>query len=185
MEALGLLNTATGNNLICVFALCFGLHMYTQVRLSKAVPAYMFFAPESEISVGFLEGQTLAFYREINQTGNVTTAFESTLAGEMQSFHCQGLFFQALLRYCRVECTASKRKNRQEKLVTAILKRDRIEHPSSAQLREIRRQVKILTAPGQHVIERFAPLFLIGRAPVFDYGDLRRILDRPNRRGKR
>ncbi|WP_034948784.1 hypothetical protein [Erwinia oleae] len=181
-EALRAMNTATQNNLICVFALCFGLHMYAQVRLSKAVPAYMFFAPEKEIKVGFLEDQTLAFYREINSTGNVTSAFEATLGGGMVSFHCQGLFFQALLRYCRMECSGRKQRDRQERLLTAILKRDRMQHPTSAQLKEVRKQLKSLVAPGQHVIDRFAPLFLIGRAPMFTFNDMRQILDRPRRR---
>lgn len=72
------LNVATRNNLTCIFALCFGLHLYKQVSLKKPVPAYLFCAPPAEITVGFLEAQTLAFYKEINRTSNVTAAFEPT-----------------------------------------------------------------------------------------------------------
>jgi len=32
------------------------------------VPTYLFCAPPEEISVGVLEAQTLAFYREMNRT---------------------------------------------------------------------------------------------------------------------
>jgi len=90
IEDLRVLNVATANNLTCIFALCFGLHLYKQVSLKRPVPAYLFCAPAEEISVGFLEAQTLAFYREMNRTSNVTAAFEATLGGVMQSFHCQG-----------------------------------------------------------------------------------------------
>ena len=97
IEDLRSLNVATANNLTCIFALCFGLHLYKQVSLKRPVPAYLFCAPPDKISVGFLEAQTLAFYREMSRTSNVTAAFEATLGGVMQSFHCQGLFLQSLL----------------------------------------------------------------------------------------
>ena len=124
IELLRGLNVATANNLTCVFALCFGLHLYKQVSLKKPVPAYFFVAPPSEISVGFLEEQTLAFYRETIHTSNVTAAFNTTLGANMQSFHCQGLFLQSLLRYIRTYCMGRRRQDRQERMVTAIFMRD-------------------------------------------------------------
>lgn len=126
IDDLRALNVATANNLTCIFALCFGLHLYRQVSLKRPVPAYLFCAPPEEISVGFLEAQTLAFYREMNRTSNVTAAFEATLGGVMQSFHCQGLFFQSLLRYIRTYCIGRMRQDRLERMVTAVLQRDGI-----------------------------------------------------------
>lgn len=178
IEFLRDLNVATANNLTCVFALCYGLQLYKQVSLKKPVPAYLFFAPPSEISVGFLEAQTLAFYREINRTSNVTAAFEATLGTNMKSFHCQGLFFQSLLRYTRTYCMGRPRQDRQERMVTAILQRDGISKPSNAQLREARRKIQEFLKPGQSLIDRFAPSFLIGRAAAFTYADLDRALKR-------
>lgn len=172
------LNVATTNNLTCVFALCFGLHLYKQVSLKKAVPAYLFCAPPSEVSVGFLEEQTLAFYREINQTSDVTAAFDATLGANMESFHCQGLFFQSLLRYIRNYCTGRRRQERQERMVTAMLKRNGIVSPSSAQLRQIRKNVRESLKPGQNLIDHFAPSFLIGRNAAFTYDDLDKALKR-------
>ena len=98
------LNVATENNLVCVFALCFGLHVYKQVSLKKPAPAYLFFAPPAEVSVGFLEEQTLSFYRQTNETLDVTAAFKDTLGQDMEMIHCQGLFFESLLRYIRAYC---------------------------------------------------------------------------------
>jgi hypothetical protein len=179
IEVLRDLNVATRNNLVCVFALCFGLHVYKQVSLKKPVPAYLFSAPPSEISVGFLEAQTLAFYREINRTSNVTAAFAATLGAGMESFHCQGLFLQSLLRYIRTYCVGRQRQDRQERMVTAILQRDGIATPSSAQLKEARRKIREVLDPGQSLIDRFAPFFLIGRVAAFTYEDIDEVLKRP------
>ncbi|MER8769545.1 hypothetical protein NKH63_12465 [Mesorhizobium sp. M0960] len=178
IEDLRTLNVATANNLTCIFALCFGLHLYKQVSLRQPVPSYLFCAPPAEISVGFLEAQTLAFYREMNRTSNVTAAFEATLGGVMESFHCQGLFLQSLLRYIRTYCIGGMRQDRLERMVTAVLQRDGIVNPSSAQLKQVRRRIRESVQPGQKLIDVFAPSFLIGRAPAFSYADLDRILKR-------
>lgn len=116
IDLLRRLNVATENNLTCIFALCFGLHLYKEVSLKDPVPAYLFFAPPSEISVGFLEDQTLAFYDKVNKTADLTAAFKETLGKSMESFHCQGLFFQSLLRYIRFYCTGKGRRERQERM---------------------------------------------------------------------
>ncbi|QPA25812.1 hypothetical protein IR196_06920 [Brucella anthropi] len=176
--ALRRLNGATGNNLVCVFALCFGLQSYREVRLKEAAPAYFFCGPPAEITVGLLEIQTVAFYREMHLSGNVTAAFDKTLKAGMDSFHCQGLFFQALLRYIARHCSSKHRAERAEKLVSAILKRDGIANPSPAQLKGIRKQVKYMLTPGQHIVDLFAPHFLAGRPAAFGYSDLKKVLDR-------
>ncbi|RWO29677.1 MAG: hypothetical protein EOS10_22855 [Mesorhizobium sp.] len=187
IEDLRALNVATANNLTCIFALCFGLHLYKQVSLKRPVPSYLFFAPPEETSVGFLEAQTLAFYREMNRTSNVTAAFDATLGAAMQSFHCQGLFLQSLLRYISTYCIGRLRQDRLERMVTAVLQRDGIVNPSSAQLKQARRKIRESLKPGQKVIDVFAPSFLIGRAPAFTYADLDRILKRsvPSGRSQR
>lgn len=178
IELLRRLNVATENNLTCVFALCFGLHLYKEVSLKKAVPAYLFCAPLSEITVGFLEDQTLAFYRKINQTSNVTDAFNATFGANMQSFHCQGLFFQSLLRYIRNDCMGKRRQEREEQMVTAVLEHNGIVNPSNEQLRQARKDVREFLTPGQGLIDRFAPSFLIGRDAAFKYEDLEKVLKR-------
>jgi hypothetical protein len=180
IEDLRALNVATANNLTCIFALCFGLHLYKQVSLKRPVPAYFFCAPPEEISVGFLEAQTLEFYRKMNRSLKVTDAFEATLGGVMQSFHCQGLFLLSLLRYIRTYCIGRMRQDRLERMVTAVFQRDGIVNPSSAQLRQVRREIRQALKPGQKTIDSFAPSFLIGRPPAFSYADLDRVLKRSN-----
>ncbi len=170
------LNVATENNLTCVLALCYGLHLYKKVSLKKAVPAYLFCAPPSEISVGFLEDQTLDFYRKVIQTSNVTSAFDATLGAGMKSLHCQGLFFQSLLRYIHTYCMGKRLQERQERIVTAVLKRNGIVNPSNEQLSQVRKSVRESLKPGQRLIDRFAPSFLIGRDADFKYEDIEKFL---------
>lgn len=172
------LNIATENNLVCVLALCFGLHGYKGVSLSKAVPAYLFSAPEKEVTVGFLESETAEFYRLANETGNVTSAFSQTLGSQMLSFHCQGLFFQALLRYLQAHCSHKDRQQRLERLLTEALEQQKNTQPTSGELKELRNQIKKLLMPGQHIVDHFAPTFLIGRRSLFSYADIQRILDK-------
>jgi len=163
------LNVATENNLVCVFALCYGMHSYCQVSLSKPVPAYFFIAPEHKVTVGFLEAQTLEFYRAVKESSNVTTAFEETLKDSMQSLHCQGIFLQALLKYIRQHCKGRAKGERLERMVTAVLERDGITKPTANQLKQTRQDIKAALKPDQSVIDHFAQRFLIERPAAFDY----------------
>lgn len=178
------LNVATENNLVCIFALCFGLNLYREVRLSRPVPAYLFCAPSAEIRVGVLLDQTLQFYREVNRSRNVTAAFASTLEGPMRSFHCQGLFLQALLEYIRTYCSGKQRQERKERMVTSAVQHLGIDNPASDELRELRQKSSDLLKPGPHLIARFAPTFLVGRGAAFTYEEIEQVLNsrlsRPN-----
>lgn len=173
------LNVATENNLVCIFALCFGLNLYQEVRLSRPAPAYLFCAPSAEIRVGVLLDQTLEFYREVNRSRNVTAAFGSTLEGPMRSFHCQGLFLQALLAYIRAYCSGKQRQERKERMVTSALQHLGIDNPDSAELRELRQTSSDLLRPGPHLIARFAPTFLVDRGAAFTYEVIERALSGP------
>lgn len=181
LDLLRMVNTATRNNLVAIFALCFGLHAYKEVRLKLAVPAYLFVAPENEIAVGFLEEQTLQFYRRVCQGGNVTTALRETLAKEMQVFHCQGLLFESLSRYFLRFCRGGGRRARQEAMVTAILKRDGIIKPTPTQLKHLRQQIGPLLKPGQHVVDMFASRFLAGRPAAFTYANIQTAMNKARR----
>lgn len=172
------LNVATENNLVCVFALCYGLHLYREVSLSQPVPAYFFIAPERKVTVGFLEQQTLEFYRAVNENANVTTSFEATLKDQMQFFHCQGVFFQTLVRYIKQHCKGRAKGERLERMVSAVLERDGISEPTADQLRQIRQDIKAALKPDQSVVDYFASRFLIGRPAAFDYQIVKEFLDR-------
>lgn len=178
IDLLRALNRATQNNLVCIFALCFGLHLYKEVSLGKPVPAYLFCAPENEVHVGFQQLQTNAFYNELINTSNVTSALENTLGQNMETIHCQGLFLQSLLRYVAKEGSSASRQARQENLVSAILNQNGITHPTTEDLRSVRKQVKAFLKPSQKLIDLFASTFLVGRDPAFNFEDIEQTLVR-------
>lgn len=176
IELVRKLNVATNNNLTCVFALCFGLNLYKQLSIKEAVPAYLFIAPPSKISVGFLEDQTRSFYEKISKASDVKTAFEETLGESMELINCQGLFFNSLLKYISFHCMGQSGRERIEQLVIKSLREEGIRNPTRYQLRNTRSKVRKLLKPGQSLVNRFAPTFLIGRDAAFAYADIKKMI---------
>jgi hypothetical protein len=177
LEALRVINIQTGNNLVAVFALCFGLHLYKQVELAKAVPAYLFIAPAKAVSVGFLEDETCAFYKTLHQAGAFFPAFAATLAKAMTMMNCQGIFLEALAQYVKTSCQGKARRERLERMVTKVIERDGISQPTPQQLGEARKRIRKALEPGEGLIAHYAPTFLIGRAPGFTYTDVKRLVN--------
>ncbi|MEX0300577.1 MAG: hypothetical protein AB3N28_16000 [Kordiimonas sp.] len=177
LPALGRLNLATENNLVCIFALCFGLQLYKHVSLTSTVPAYLFGAPLTTITVGTLVDETFNFYHQTFQTGNVTSSFEATLGKHMDSFHCQGLFFQVLRHYITNSCKGKDFKKRKEQLLTKLMQHQGIENPTAEQLQVGRAQIKEFLKPSQKLIDQYAPKFLAGRSAAFTFSDLEKAMN--------
>lgn len=175
MERLRKINVATGNNLVVVFALCHGLHLYKLIDLKKAAPAYLFAASEDEIYVDFLEEETAPFYRELQQQGAFLGAFEATLGKKMTLMNCQGLFLKALAHYVKNHCQPEALNARAERTATEMLQRDQIVEPSPDLVRQYRERARAALEPSQKIIDQFAPHFLIGRQPGFTYADVERL----------
>ncbi|MEQ9328636.1 MAG: hypothetical protein RJQ21_15245 [Rhodospirillales bacterium] len=175
---LRIINCQTMNNLICIFATCYGYHINFQVELKKPTPSYLIMAPTDEISVGFLEEQTVRFYQLAHASGNVTEAFSLTLASKMKLYHCQGIFFEALSNYIRYYCSGKSKSIRYEKLLSDFLIEHNIENPSPAVLKNTRNRIKSGLKPSQKIIEYYASKFLICRRPAFDYDDLEKFTRR-------
>lgn len=176
LPALGRLNLATENNLVCIFALCFGLQLYKRVSLTSTVPAYFFGAPRATITVGALVDETFNFYHNTHQTGNVTKSFNATLGKHMDSFHCQGLFLQALRHYITNYCKGKDFKKRKEQLLTKLMQHHGIENPTAEQLQDGRAQIKEFLQPSQKLIDHYAPKFLAGRPAAFTFSDLEKAM---------
>lgn len=177
VEALRTLNAATGNNLCCVFGVCFGLHMSKQLTLSLPTPYYLTIAPESEITVGVLEERTAPFYREVFESGDITAAYAKVLKPDLHLFLCKAVFAEALAAYIANNCVGAEARARRERMVTAVLEKERITDPTAAQLREARRKIKAALEPSQWLIDHYASTFLLGRAPGFGYAELERLAD--------
>lgn len=175
VEALRSLNAATGNNLCCIFGVCFGLHMSKQLTLSLPTPYYLTIAPESEITVGVLEERTAPFYREVFTSGDITAAYAKVLAPDLSLFLCKAVLAEALALYVANNCVGAEARARRERMVTAVLKKERIVEPTGAQLREARSKVKAALEPSQWMIDHYASTFLLGRPPGFGFAELERL----------
>ncbi|WP_269715633.1 hypothetical protein [Caulobacter sp. NIBR2454] len=166
------INAATGNNLVCIFALCFGLHLYRFMSITELVPAFLFIASSKEVTVGFLEDQTRNFYRNLIDTGDLTSAFTSSLAAEMTAIYCQALFLRALAGYVKEYCRGAGRKRRLERLLTEGLQEIGVSTPTPSQLQTLRKHARAQLKPGPHLIERFGATYLAGRPAGFTYREV-------------
>lgn len=182
-DALRPINVATGNNVCCIFGVCFGLHFSFELRLSEPSPYFLTIAPEREISVGILEARTGAFYRRLNETGHITQAYSDVLAPELHLFYSRAVFAEALATYVVQHCRGKRGAARRERLLTASLEERGITQPTKDQLRATRALIKELVMPSQALIDRLAPTFLIGREPGFGIAELERLAN--GRSGRR
>lgn len=170
--ALGAINRATDAALICVFALCHGLHLYKSVELKLPAPAHLFYAPEGVLKNGELEDRLPPFFRSLLEDGNITNAFDNHLAPIMTSMNCQVLFLKALALYVRKHCRGAGKKTRHERVVTKLLAKDASATPNRKNLRRARARAKAGLRPGPHIISHFAPTFLMGRPVAFTYREV-------------
>ncbi|WP_420606493.1 hypothetical protein [Novosphingopyxis sp.] len=180
-EALREINVATGNNLVCVFATCFGLHLGKTLTLSRPTPWYLMIAPEGEVTLETLQGKTRRFYEAVKASGNITQAHAETFSPELQLFNCQGLFARSLARYVATNGSAKAVAQRSEVLVTRSLAHRGISG-NRHELRKERRRIKAALKPSQALIDQFATSFLIGKKPGFGLTELRRLAEAERRR---
>ena len=172
MDRLRAVNIATGNNLVVVFALCHGLHLYKYAELKKAAPAYLFAAAQKAVTVGFLLDEVPEFYRQVHAAGAFLEPFDATLGKEMTLINCQGLFLKALAHYVKTYARGDVLKDRIARIVQDKLRHQGIAAPTAEQLAEATAQVRAGLEPSEKLIGVFAPLFLIGRPPGFTYADV-------------
>lgn len=172
MDWLRAINVATGNNLVVVLALCFGLNLYKLAELKKPAPAYLFAAAPKKVTVGFLLDEVPAFYKAVQTHGSFLEPFETTLGKAMNLINCQGLFLQALAHYVKTQCDGEVLTERTSRTAAAIFARDGIVEPTDEQIEEVTNRVRQGLAPSEKIIAQFAPEFLIGRQPLFTWQDV-------------
>lgn len=172
MDRLRAVNIATENNLVVVFALCHGLHLYKYAELKKAAPAYLFAAAQEAVTVGFLLDEVPEFYRQVHAADAFLEPFDATLGKQMTLINCQGLFLKALAHYVKNYARGEVLEDRIARTVQAKLKHEGVTAPTTEQLAEAGAQVRAGLEPSEKLIEVFAPFFLIGRPPGFTYADV-------------
>ena len=164
------LNAATGNNLCAVGAACFGLRAIMPVKLDQPTPFFLLLAPEQEVTVGFLEGNVLPFYRELFRSGSIDRAYSSCLSDEFKYFHCEKMLFIAIARYIREGCKGKTGETRRERLLTEVFIQGM--EKTEENLTDVRRKIKEGLRPNQALLDRYAKTFLIGRTCSFNMDQL-------------
>jgi hypothetical protein len=84
----------------------------------------------------------------------------------------------AIMRYVLTQCTGKAADARRERLVSAGLGAHGIREPSPEQLRDARRTVKKGLAVDERLVEKFAPLFLIGKPCSFRFSDIEPLINK-------
>jgi hypothetical protein len=92
---------------------------------------------------------------------------------DLKLFHCKDIFARALAEYIAKHCSGKGSQKRREKMVTAVMDKNGISKPSPEQLADARKKVKKSLEPTQALIDHYAPKFLIGREPGFDFKELK------------
>lgn len=172
------INVATDNNLLVVSGACFSMEAARRhITLSEACPFFILIAPVREVSSGFLEDNTVPFYRCLIEGGEVVAAHEQRLSEKIELHHSERFLAFLIANYIRDYCIGKGGRKRREQLLTkatgAGLVRNRYD------LRKVRKAVKAFTRPDQGMANRFtkfASTFLIGKAPGFDIDDVMKLV---------
>jgi hypothetical protein len=93
------INMATENNVCVVSAACFSLHTIMNLDIKAPTPFFVMFAPPREVTFGFIEDKTFAFYEDVFLSRDVMGAHERHLAPKLEQYHCQRLLLKSLGGY--------------------------------------------------------------------------------------
>jgi hypothetical protein len=175
VEALRKINVQTGNNLLVVAAVCYGLHAIKETVITDLTPFFVLIAPEETITFGDLMDRIIPFFRNLTTDLDVVKAFEEELSPEMKMFHCMRVFTVAMAKYIVRSCTGKGGLERREQLLTEVMKSGYPETPDG--LRAVRKAIKEGVKPTQQMLDRFAGKFLGGKPLGYDLDTLMRLID--------
>jgi hypothetical protein len=140
VDALRKINVQTGNNLLVVAAVCYGLHAIKETVITDLTPFFFLLAPEETITFGDLMDRMFPFFRNLTIDLDVVKAFEEELSPKMKMFHCVRVFTVAMAKYIVRSCTGKGGLERREQLLTEVKKSGYPETPDG--LRTVRKAIK-------------------------------------------
>jgi hypothetical protein len=173
------INVATRNNLCVISGACFSMKAARQVTLSEPCPFFTLIAPKNEVVSGFLEDNTVAFYKSLFDEGEIVKAHARHLAPKLDLFDCEKMLAYVLAFYVVDYCTGKGGNKRRKQLLTKAVAANYVHNRSER--RRIRRSAKVWTRPTQAMIERFAngfaQKFLMGKPLGFDIDDVMKLTE--------
>jgi hypothetical protein len=173
--SLQVLNQATGNNLVVIGATRFGLRSIMPIRLDEPAPFFVLLAPEEEVSVGFLEDNSVRFYRDLFASGSLDAAYSRYLSDGFKYFHCEKMLFMVVAKYIRAGCKGKSAQERRERLLTEVFSQGM--EKTEDNVRSVRNKIKEGLKPDQTLLDRYAQTFLVGRTCSFSMQQLLAFLD--------
>jgi hypothetical protein len=173
------INVVTENNLCVILASCFGFHAIKSVSLFEACPYSILIGPTEEVTFGFLEKSTVSFYKQLFESGEITSAYKQHLSSVMQIFNAEQALAKVARGYLRDHTMGRALRRRRERLLTAA-----IEQSPRPVSRNDRRRMRAVIKAGvpltQARLDKYAKTFLIGKPISFSLEDLKADAEKQN-----
>jgi hypothetical protein len=175
VEALRKINRETGNNLLVVAAVCYGLHAIKETTIRDLTAFFILIAPEETITFGDLMDRIHPFFRNLLSGFDVMKAFEEELVPKMKMFHCMRVFTVGMAKYIARSCIGKGGQDRREALLTEVIKSGYPDTPEG--LRAARKAIKEGTKPSQQMLDKYAGTFLGGKPLGYDIETLMKLVE--------
>jgi hypothetical protein len=175
VRALRKINRETGNNLLVVAAVCYGLHAIKESIITDLTPFFVLIAPEETITFGDLMDRIHPFFQDLLRDLDVVKAFNEELFPKMKMFHCMRAFTVGMAKYIARSCVGKGSRERREQLLTEVIKSGYPNTPEG--LRSARKAIQEGIKPSQQMLDRFASTFLGGKPLGYDLDTLMRLIE--------
>jgi hypothetical protein len=168
------INVATRGNLCVIAGVCYALHAIRQIKIHQPCAVHILIAPEEKVYVDFLDESTVGFYQELFSIKRVEAAHENHLSEQLKVFYSEKLLLVALARYIKNDCRGQGGEERKKRLFEESMRN----LPDTPENRNrVRQALEGISRPDQALVDKYAKIFLAGRACPFSIDDLMRIVE--------
>lgn len=169
-EELRKLNIASNNNLFVFIAACYGFNVLKSITIKKPSPYYIVFGPSKTVTVEELELSITPFYKNLFESSSVDISMQ-WLPEKIDYFHCERVFARGIAGYFHEQCSGKGKKERQEKLLTEVIKGGNFENTPYVR-KKLRKEIKKVVKPTPEVVKKFSKVFLHGKMCSIPYEKL-------------
>lgn len=159
------INIASANRLVVVLAACHGFRALSvlalQDALKKASPFFALIGPDRKVWPDEIESAMRKFYGIVLPTGDLTAA-TNAINPPFEFYLCSRLLLRATLDYLWKNCRGRSKKERVEKLTTALIEQSGSPRMSVS---DARRAVKARINPEAFDFDKYARRFLMSDHP--------------------
>lgn len=153
------INEATQNNLMVVFAACYGYSAVCGLDLSKVSPYCSLVGPTTTVTTREIAASFDDFYTELFASGDFEKA-SSSLPKGYEIYSCERMFVKAWQRYLTMFCSAKARAARGE----SVLTRGRV-HSPMLPLKQARKRIRAQLQPTEAQCAKLHSQFLMSELP--------------------